>query len=186
MKTKILLKSFLALTLIVTFGTYAHASEVTGTLSSSSSNANTTGSEVGGTPGSGTLSGNVVGSNSGGSSSGGSRSNPGIVLGEATVSTNESSLPSNVSADGTYLVASNNFPRSTDQTGVEVTPDGEVLGTEIAQLTPSVQNNMQLSDSNTMSMGTWFWIIFLALIVILTTVYFLYSRKDDKNKVHRA
>lgn len=91
MKQKILLKSFLMLTLMVAFGAQVYASEVTGTLSSSAQGeGDGSGSEVTGTLDNGTIAGTVGGGgSSSGSSSGSSRRTTGQVLGASDDNTGE-------------------------------------------------------------------------------------------------
>lgn len=99
MKNKTLLKSFLALALMVTFSTQAYGSEVTGNLSSSTTQGSSVGdssSEVSGTLSSGTIAG-IVGNSgtiSGSVTSGSTSSGGGSVRGAST--TGQSSDPGQV------------------------------------------------------------------------------------------
>ena len=203
MKNKLILQSIFILALIFTLSSNAHASVVTGVLSSAGVNTysntgglisgtvgtstNTGGSQVSGTLGNSTISGSVIGGTSTGGG-GGSTSNNiafaptvgGVVLGASTSSSDTS--PVNI----------NSF--SDDNTALQTNNEGYVLGAEnrneeiavTGDFIPEAQASQVDQTADVINVGgglsfDWFWIIVLFLVLVAISMY-IYSRSKDRRK----
>ena len=173
MKRKTLLKSFLLLALIFTFSSFAQASEVTGNLSS------TTISEE-----------QDEGESSGSSSSGSS----------GTRTTNSGTLESenivNPISVGPILetpIFATNSNGTFSSDGTAFGPGGGSLALEDSVLAPTIVTPATSSGLVATALGgfgdfsatSWFWIVFLLLLLIAFIVY-VYRRPSDKNKPARV
>jgi len=153
MKQKILLKSFFVIALIVIFGTEINASEITGDLSSSS-----TQSKIIGTSGASIESNGTI--------------DNGIILAGNVDSDSTSTNNSHFSSDSTSLQ-----PKSGNNFAFGITTneniDGNVLGSETAEAATIVQNieDLNLDESNNIFRSYWFWIILFLLVIITSIVY---------------
>lgn len=165
--------------LTIGLSSYAYASEVTGTLSSTS-----TGNENS-TSVSGSISGTVSSPSSG--TGGGSFSNGssnGSVLGASTgpiispiISTNNTFSPNNTA----FVPSSRGLAISSGTDDGAVAIDGNVLGAEANPDITSPQIAAATGGFTGFSGMTWFWIIIL-LLLLLAFIIYLYKR-EDKNKV---
>lgn len=165
MKYKILLKSFLLFALIFTFSSFAQASEVTGSLSSTGV---INGQSGGGSSGSGS-------GTSGGTSQ--SRSNGSLVsvvpaLSAPALTTNSTS---SFSSDGTA------FGPGTNNLAME---DSAPAPTTVTPTTSPLVATA-LGGFGDFSATSWFWIVLLLLLLIAFIVY-IYRRPLDKNKAVRV
>jgi hypothetical protein len=179
MKHNLLLKSFFVLMLIIGLSSYANASEVIGTLSSSSTgNENSTSGSISGTVSSPPSENNN--DDGGSSSSSGSRARSvGTVLGASTSSTNPVVATNYFSADGTaFIPPSRGLAISPGTDDTTVAFDESVLGAEVAEAaSPTQVATVSLSGLSAMN---WFWIILLILLLVAFIIY-LYNR-EEKNK----
>lgn len=197
MKT-ILLKSFLILALIIAFSSHIHASEITGNLSSSSTQGveSSSGSQVNGTIDNGTIiAGNVIGSStSTGAVSGGgggsgfpvnNSNSTGTVLGTSTVEPSGSSEVTNSSFTSDFTSGGTSLkPKSGDSLALGIqdqNTDGFVLGAETAEARPQVQSTTDVGESGGAGMNYWLWILLLILLIIAIIIY-SYRRKENKYK----
>ncbi len=186
MNYKIILNSFLLLSLVALFSGVALASEVTGNLSSVgvTSNQGISGSLAGtvvSPPGSGTTGG------SSGGSSGGYIGSSGSVLGASTVNVKTAVGPTQrdtiFSDDGMALES-----RPATRLALNSTPVEPATETATGTLAQTSQTDLvgnvpaQSAAVGGLGIGSWFWIILLILI-ILAVVTYIYSRPEKRDKI---
>jgi len=183
MKQKILLKSFFVIALIVIFGTEINASEITGDLSSSSTQSKIIGTSGASIESNGTIDNGIIlaGNVEGGFTEGEYNTIDNGILAGNVDSDSTSTNNSHFSSDSTSLQ-----PKSGNNFAFGITTneniDGSVLGSETAEAATIVQNieDLNLNESNNIFRSYWLWIILFLLVIITIIVYSNSGSKKTK------
>jgi hypothetical protein len=188
LQLKIALVFVMVLTL--SFGSFAHASEVTGTLSSNGQSTPNTQPEEQPEP---EISGSVVSPENNNTTGGGSHSN--------RTTTSESSTPNpQVLGASTYnspgTTSSNVSSSSSSYETAESLPQANYLedsDADFALVSPAAESGNSTTSSSPsseagdvgISAGSWFWIILLSLLLVGTALYFYLRPRDEYDSWQR-